>query len=491
MGKCMVECDKQGASSIVFPALGTGNLKFPVATTARVMVDEICSYLQKNKCESLSKVYIMIYKDNAMFRNFSDELEKRKQGEVLVPMKRKTRAWFSRGNHAAPPQTELKAAKPLTSHSLDFGNGVSMEIVKGDITAESTDVIVNTTSQSLSLDSGVSLALAKKAGKALKEACAAVDLEKKKGLEVGKIVETTAGNLKCRCVFHMKFQKHNFVKVVSTCIERARELKYSSIAFPAIGTGNERYPADTAAEDMIKGMKQCMASSRLHVRVVLFLEEVYSKFVQVVESREVSLPGSAKVEVDSSSSESDTLEHYETPADAEFGIRIFGETQEQVSTAEKSVHKLIDDNFKLEKISDKNVSLLTESQIKALRQAAVEMDVVFRMNRKSNTIELEGYVKSILEMQVKVTCAFAKVERAESTMKTVQWKRQDSTALTNYDLLLNLEIEEHKDKATHTVKDDTSGEHFTIDYQKMVEIDHTLGERTRSIHRIPECKCVL
>ena len=494
----MGECEKQGTSSIAFPAIGTGNLKFPAATTAHIMVDEICDYLQKNKCKFLHNIYIMIYKDTAMCRAFSDELEKRKRME-LVPMKKKRRLWFSRGQQATPlgvpPQPEYKTesvAKLGSSHSLEFENGLTMEIVKGDITLEKTDVIVNTTSQSLSLDAGVSLALVKRAGKVLQDACTAVDPLKKKGLNEGKVVETEAGNLNCKCVFHIRFQRHNFVKVVSSCIERARELKYTSIAFPAIGTGREKYPADAAAENMIKGIKQCSVSSQLHVRVVLFDEQVYSKFVQVLETK-LTQPATAEVQTSSTSQfdaayESETLTEYDTMT-AEFEIRIFGETKEKVKAAEKCLCELIDKNFKREEVNDKIISLLTERQIRALEMEALTMQLMFQIYRGSNTIELEGNVNRIREIQLKIKDALSKVEKAENLMRSVQWKRQDSTGETSYELLWNFEIEENKEKTRHTFLDDVSGEHFTIDYKNRQEIDHALGDRTRPVKRVLMGKC--
>ena len=502
MSKCMSECETRKASTIVFPAIGTGNLRFPVATSAHVMVDELCNYLQQHKCESLSNVYIMIYKDSAMLRAFSDELEKRKQSE-LVPMKKKRR-WLSRGRRTVPPDitaapTESRpvggATKLTSSHSLDFGNGVTMEILKGDITQESTDAIVNTTNEGMVLDSGVSLALGRKAGTDLQEACNALNPADKQGLRDGKVIETKSGNLQCKHVFHVMFRKDTFVKVVTACIEKARELKHKSISFPAIGTGQERYPADASARDMITGMKQCKTGSQVHVRIVLFQEEVYSKFVQVLAS---PLPLSASPfspVVGSACSVKALPPTYETtevgPSTVNHEIVIFGETQQRVSEAEKSLRDFISKQFKTDKIVDKRIGLLRDGQVKTFKSEASNMQLIFRIDPKTNTIELEGIINSVYEMKMKVKDALSKVEKAEILVKTVQWKRQDSTTGTSYDPLLNLEIEENSKKSSHTVKDDVSDEHFTIDFTKMQETDHTLRGKTRKIIRVTVGKCIL
>ena len=61
MHKCMKECDKRGASTIVFPAIGTGNLGFPQEVAAHIMVDEVCNYLENNKCKSQRGVFHYIH----------------------------------------------------------------------------------------------------------------------------------------------------------------------------------------------------------------------------------------------------------------------------------------------------------------------------------------------------------------------------------------------------------------------------------------------
>jgi poly [ADP-ribose] polymerase 10/14/15 len=499
MNKCMKECEAQGARTIAFPAIGTGNLRFPVATAAHIMVDEVCNYLQKNECRALSNVYFIIFMEK-MYRTFCDELEKRMKVES-VPVVREARPEgllhvYLGHKHATPetPQSKLReegaAAKPSGSHSLDLKNGITVEIVKGDITLEKTDAIVNTTDLRLSFTSGVSLALGKKGGKSLREACIAVD---KTGLTEGKVIDTEPGNLLCKRVFHMVFQRRNFVEVVSACVERALELKYKSIAFPAIGTGKERYPADEAAKDMIKGIQRCKTSSQLQLRIVLFQEEVYSKFVEVIEGLQASFPrGEATVVGSSPVYVGRKVPTYENePADevANIELRIFGETQGCVKSAESKIRELIKKQFKTETMNIKSIHLLKESQERFLVRKAREKQLAFCVDRKSNTIQLKGNKDSIAEMKLEIQTALGRVEKAETVMKTVQWKRLGPT-VTSYDSLMNLEIEEmFESKPSHTFKDDVSKEHFTIDFKTMEEIDHAMRDKRCKVKRFKIGKC--
>ena len=284
MHKCMKECDKREASTIAFPAIGTGNLGFPQEVSAHIMVEEVCNYLENNKCKSLSMVYFIIYMEN-MFHNFQDEVEKRRQqlGSAAQPgmtqkakkskgSKSKKQQFRGRRKEVPPPhvrgQRDLSHAPPqaepaiVTKQGDTFylGNNIKLQVSKGDITSEKTDAIVNTTNREMRLQSGgVAAALLKKAGPDLQTAC---DEKNAKGehLSEGKVINTRAGKLKCTQVFHIVFQSNNqemFATIIMSCIERAIQLGFTSIAFPAIGTGMQGLPANVAAKGMLKAMLQC------------------------------------------------------------------------------------------------------------------------------------------------------------------------------------------------------------------------------------------
>ena len=530
MNRCMKECDKRGASTIVFPAIGTGNLRFPVVTAAHIMVDEVCNYLEKNKCKSLSMVYFIIFMEN-MYRTFCDELQKRKQAhkanqgsgsspkvhvqKVSKPKKWKKKNKKTRGRREepadTPPQSRYRGQR--ASHvaeeeghddqqAFDLGNGITLQIVKGDITTEKTDVIVNTTSPDMILTAGVGGALLKRAGSELQKACNEVKSKKKKSLSEGKVIDTKAGNLQCKRVFHIVFQKSYFVEVVHNCIEKARELNYSSIAFPGIGTGTERYPPEDAAKEMIKGLQQGK-SYNIHVRIILIDDKVYKAFKAVIDENQLPWYQRAGRAVyrslwgpkDQEDEEVEQAMEVDAPDNnnmEDIELRIFGETEQSVKSAEDSVHSLISKQFITDEIEDERINLLKRNQESTLQNAARRMQLTFRIDRNLNSIELKGSKEGIAEMKLKVFKELNKAEKdtsrkaqAETMMKTVQWKRQDSTE-TEYDPITNLEIEESyqaKD-SSYTFEQSASGEDFTIFFGKMEEVDHAMRDKKYKVKRI-------
>ena len=73
--KVMEECDRLKASSVAFPALGTGNLGFPDDVVANIMVSTVNTYLEQQKGKTyLKKAIFVIFLDKThdAFRKVMD-----------------------------------------------------------------------------------------------------------------------------------------------------------------------------------------------------------------------------------------------------------------------------------------------------------------------------------------------------------------------------------------------------------------------------------
>ena len=113
--KVMTECDQLNASSVAFPALGTGNLGFPPDVAAKIMIQAAHDYLQENPNSSLKKVVFIIYQDE-VFNAFQRELT----ALTLAPT-------ISSG--AQPPSPELPMQDSLLSHAVSQKSEEPMPIV--------------------------------------------------------------------------------------------------------------------------------------------------------------------------------------------------------------------------------------------------------------------------------------------------------------------------------------------------------------------------
>ncbi len=134
---------------------------------------------------------------------------------------------------------------------ITAGNTV-LSLVKGDITLEQTDAIVNAANSRLAGGGGVDGAIHRAGGPTITEECGKIG-----GCPTGSAVITSGGNLKARYIIHAVGPvyhdgKHGEDRLLSgayhTSLELAVNHKLKSIAFPAISTGIYGYPIDQAAE---------------------------------------------------------------------------------------------------------------------------------------------------------------------------------------------------------------------------------------------------
>lgn len=168
-------------------------------------------------------------------------------------------------------------------------NNTTLSLIKGDITREETDAIVNAANSRLAGGGGVDGAIHRAGGPKIMEECRKIN-----GCPTGSAVITTGGNLKAKYVIHTvgpiyRDGKHDEAKLLASAYESSLELaiknNIKSIAFPSISTGAYGYPINTAAEIALKTVIGFIKTNKglSAVRFVLFSDkdfEVYKKTLE-------------------------------------------------------------------------------------------------------------------------------------------------------------------------------------------------------------------
>jgi O-acetyl-ADP-ribose deacetylase (regulator of RNase III) len=162
----------------------------------------------------------------------------------------------------------------------------AIELVQGDITRESVDVIVNAANSSLLGGGGVDGAIHRRGGPAILEDCRRLRAAHLgKGLPTGQAVATTAGELDARWVVHTVGPVFSTAEdrsgLLASCYREslrvAGELGARSVAFPAISTGVYGWPIDDGARIAIETVRAAGTTVE-QVRFVLFDRPAYEAF---------------------------------------------------------------------------------------------------------------------------------------------------------------------------------------------------------------------
>uniref|UniRef100_A0ABM0GYA3 Poly [ADP-ribose] polymerase n=1 Tax=Saccoglossus kowalevskii TaxID=10224 RepID=A0ABM0GYA3_SACKO len=124
---------------------------------------------------------------------------------------------------------------------------------------DKVDVIVNTTQSTLNLNTGaVSKSILLAGGMRLQQE---INSQKMSGITTneGDVIVTSGGNMQCTNIYHVLCCSWDprgtnasqvLRKIMQTCLNTASQNGYSSIAFPAIGTGGLQFPRDATARIM-------------------------------------------------------------------------------------------------------------------------------------------------------------------------------------------------------------------------------------------------
>jgi O-acetyl-ADP-ribose deacetylase (regulator of RNase III) len=164
-----------------------------------------------------------------------------------------------------------------------------LNFVRGDITEQDVDAVVNAANSSLLGGGGVDGAIHRRGGPEILHECRRLrESAYPDGLPVGAAVATTGGRLPARWVIHtvgpVYAKSEDRSAQLASCYREslrvADELGARTVAFPAISTGIFRYPLDEAAliaVETVRGADTEVAEARF----VLFDARAYEAFTAI------------------------------------------------------------------------------------------------------------------------------------------------------------------------------------------------------------------
>ncbi|XP_049340824.1 protein mono-ADP-ribosyltransferase PARP9 [Astyanax mexicanus] len=224
--------------SVAIPAISSGLYNFPRDICADIIVNTVKSASDTQHPQSTSLEVRLVNNDDPSVREMLRACQ-----QILGPSATQSGAIQSQSVSSAT------SSQPI----LELGN-VTLCLKKGEIQDETTDVIVNPIGGDLNLSKGfVSRAILNRAGKEIQNE---VIKHLSKIHNNGDVIETKGHNLKSRAVYHAicNVQQSNtqiLNKVITQCLKMTEWHGFSSISFPAIGTGNLGFSKEEVSQKMI------------------------------------------------------------------------------------------------------------------------------------------------------------------------------------------------------------------------------------------------
>ncbi len=166
-----------------------------------------------------------------------------------------------------------------------------IKLIKGDITKENVDAIVNAANSSLMGGGGVDGAIHRAGGMAILEECKKI-VATIGSLSTGEAVITTGGKLPAKFVIHTvgpvwngggKNEQNLLKNAYYNSLKTGSQNKIKSIAFPSISTGIYGYPIEEASKIAFKTVKDFIEKEDhfyQEIRFIVFSENdhmIYKK----------------------------------------------------------------------------------------------------------------------------------------------------------------------------------------------------------------------
>ena len=178
-----------------------------------------------------------------------------------------------------------------------LSTGQTIQIVQGDLTAETTDAIVNAANEHLSHGGGVAWAIVRGGGEIIQQE-SDVWIRKHGTVSHARPAWTSGGDLPARYVIHAVGpvwgdtqnasasgdEDNKLAAAVKGSLEVADELKCSSISFPAISTGIFGFPKERAADIIFSAIEKYFSNHESGIkliRLVLFDDATIRAFMDV------------------------------------------------------------------------------------------------------------------------------------------------------------------------------------------------------------------
>ncbi|XP_030579266.1 protein mono-ADP-ribosyltransferase PARP14-like isoform X2 [Archocentrus centrarchus] len=512
---CLEEAEKHQMASLSLPAIGTGNLSFPRALVSKLLLREIHSYSSRRNPRSLRKVVIVVHPSDGQTvdcftREFTGQpAERNTQHEERGFNDQSIQQPVSQSQHSSRSFGPVLSTS-LGVYQMQMGQ-LTLEVSSGDITKEASDVIVNSSNQTFNLKAGVSKAILDGAGMTVEQECAQTVRSMR---QPQALILTSAGQLPSRNIIHIVGQNDptNIKDMVYSVLKVCEENKFTSVAFPALGTGQGGASPSAVADAMVDAVVEFVRKKQPRfvqsVKILIFQTAMMKEFHTSMKKRqgegveEKSVFDKFKEKFhqvasvlgfrsDQSSAVDLVLEREEFEPTV---FQLCADDRKALSQTKQRINELILAEQAQKTISDPYINQLSQADIEELNALQRKLTVSIRLDKGAEDqdpeIHLEGLTREVFTAESAVRDIIRKVERTENLKRQalfvsglVEWQFQDRDgSMVTFDIFTNLKLEEALEKK-QKVKIKINNEMHTADPQFKKAVSANRGKKNVELFR--------
>ncbi|XP_068090026.1 protein mono-ADP-ribosyltransferase PARP14-like [Hyperolius riggenbachi] len=477
----LTKCNSRNQRSISMSALACGKkLGFPGEMSAKIVGEEIKSFVESTPNHSLRKIEIVIPQEN---QNYN----------ALYFTYRATLLQMDLGNRIIFCNESGVAFRNISfgeRQHVKLGN-TSVIVTYNDITKEKTDAIVNLTNFSHWNEESEAHAIFRAAGPSILE-------EAKRGSSAPGLVMTGPGNLQCKWIIHCNCSNNldNISRLVKDILLHCENVGLQSVAIPAIGTGECGFKPDQVAHTCMETIRNYLIRTRRTncltcIRLVIFRLHIYEIFCEALKRcfrpvlksswNPMNLLTSRLRNRQFTECEAIrdlTLIHDHVTATPAILLMIVTDLLDNVDAIKLSLKEEFDKQYKEEKIEHECLKTLSLEELQTIFSAVNERpEVEMTLDRLNNCIFLKGCEIGVLQVVVKVHTSLTGIMTrrlqnviTEQAGLLVQWGYSDDDDSYPFTIESSLLLEEKyqaERMGVVTVTLEKSGKKVTVNVASM------------------------
>ncbi|XP_075821158.1 protein mono-ADP-ribosyltransferase PARP14 isoform X2 [Microtus pennsylvanicus] len=390
-------------------------------------------------------------------RAFSDEFDKRSHGNPSD-----TQGFY--GSLSSPT---------LGVHEMNIGS-ILFQVATGDITKEAADVIVNSTSKTFNLKSGVSKAILEGAGPSVENECSVLAQQN------SEYIVTEGGSLRCKSIIHV-VGGNDVKRSVSCVLEECEQRNYSSICLPAIGTGSAQQDPDAVAKAIMDAIEEFIQKPSVQavkkVKVVIFQPHILDVFYDNMKDREGSPAPPQPSLLSKITSFFGFSKHTPRKQNTLFlekkleqtVFHVCGKDEDSVERTIFWIQNLITQEQNFFCIENECFRDFGEKEYKKLNELQERLNIVIELDQKTALIKVTGISRDVIvardeiENLIKsIRLAKEKESQADYVLTFVEWRYIVNNVIHCFDKIATMQLEEARQAKHKSTVVKINNQDFTV-----------------------------